>query len=305
MAIAYQNKDIMFKVLSQHYKNKSLAVYGLNVPRIKRLLSGDYPAVTATETHADNPFLLEDDSLLILEYESIVKKENFIKYTKYAANALERLYKEGVNVKSLIIAVIYTGDVKKAPYEYNMGALRITLEQVFLSKFDTVEIYSELKAKIEAGEQLNDDDIMKLVILPLTQPKKSRKQKLIEDTIELAKKVQDENQQLFAIAGILTATNKFIDHNYSEMVKGWIRMTKVARLFEQEKIEAVNEAVKLLEKEKIEAIRLLEKEKIEAVNETLINERLRIAKDMLAFGEDPLKVMQIAKLSRSEIESLV
>ena len=309
MGIAYQNKDIMFKVLSQHYKNKSLAVYGLNVPRIKHLLPSDYPTVTATETHADNTFLLEDDSLLLLEYESTAKKEDFIKYTKYAANALERLYKEGVKVKRLIIAVIYTGDVKKASHEYDMGALRIKLEQVFLSKFDTVKMHSELKAKIDEGEYLNDDDIMKLVILPLTQPDKSRKQKLIEDTIELAKKVQDENQQLFAIAGILTATDKFIDQEYSEMVKGWIKMTKVARLFEEEKIEAVNKVVRLFEEEKVDAMnkaaKLFEKEKIEAVNKTLINERLRFAKDMLAFGEDPLKIMQITKLSRSELESLI
>ena len=290
MGIAYQNKDIMFKVLSQHYKNKSLAVYGLDVPRIKRLLSGDYPTVTASEIHADNPFLLEDDSLLLLEYESTVEKENFIKYTKYAANALERLYKEGVKVKRLIIAVIYTGDVKKAPYEYDMGALRITLEQVFLSKFDTVKIYSELKAKIDEGEYLNDDDIMKLVILPLTQPDKSRKQKLIEDTIELAKKVQDENQQLFAIAGILTATNKFIDHDYSEMVKGWIKMTKVARLFEEEKIEAVNKAVS--------------KAVSKAVNKTRLETQTNIALNMMRLGVDYLEVMEYTGLTRKEIERL-
>ena len=33
--ISYKNKDIMFKVLSQHYQNKSLEVYGLDIPRIK------------------------------------------------------------------------------------------------------------------------------------------------------------------------------------------------------------------------------------------------------------------------------
>jgi len=80
--ITHSNKDVMFKVLSQNYENKSLAVYGLNVPRIKRLLPANYPAVTATEIHAENPFLLEDDSLLILEYESDPTQEDFLKYNK-------------------------------------------------------------------------------------------------------------------------------------------------------------------------------------------------------------------------------
>jgi len=57
--ITHHNKDVMFKVLSRNYENKSLAVYGLNVPIIKRLLPANYPAVTATEIHADNPFLEE------------------------------------------------------------------------------------------------------------------------------------------------------------------------------------------------------------------------------------------------------
>ena len=88
----------MFKVLSQHYQNKSLDVYGLDVPRIKQLLPSSYPAVTATEIHAENAFLLEDDSLLILEYESSAIMMDFIKYNKYATNAFERLYNDGYNL---------------------------------------------------------------------------------------------------------------------------------------------------------------------------------------------------------------
>ena len=278
--ITYSNKDVMFKVLSQNYENKSLAVYGLNVPRIKRLLPANYPAVTATEIHAENPFLLEDDSLLILEYESDPTQEDFLKYNKYTINALERLRKDGIRVAKVIIAVIYTGDIKAYTSEFDVGALRIQVDQVFLSRFDTDEIYSGVKTKIDAGEPLSDDDVMKLIILPLTQPDKAQKQKLIENAIDLAKQVQDEQQQLFIVAGILTATNKFIDREYSEMVKGWIKMTKVARLFEEEKIEAVNAAV----------------------GETLKNERVRTAKEMLAAGEDILKIMQFTKLTRAELD---
>jgi hypothetical protein len=67
---------------------------------------------------------------------------------------------------------------------------------------------------------------------------------VIEKTIELAKEIRDEPMQLHVIAGILTATDKFIDEEYAKKVKEWIKMTKVIRLFEQEKEEAVKEAEK-------------------------------------------------------------
>ena len=66
--ISHSNKDILFKLLAESYKNKSLAVYGLDIPKIKRMLPANYPIITATEIHSDNCFILEDDSLYIQEY---------------------------------------------------------------------------------------------------------------------------------------------------------------------------------------------------------------------------------------------
>jgi len=62
------------------------------------------------------------------------------------------------------------------------------------------------------------------------------------------------------------------------MVKAWIKMTKAARLFEEEKIEAVNEARK--------------------------DERTKFTLEMLAAGEDVLKIMRFTKFTRDEIERL-
>jgi len=93
--------------------------------------------------------------------------------------------------------------------------------------------------------------------------------------------VQDEQQQVFIMAGILTATDKFIDREYSEMIKEWIRLTKVARLFEEEKIEAVNVAV----------------------NEREKDVRKQIARNMLSMGDDILRVMQATNLTRIEVDA--
>ena len=285
--ITHYNKDVLFKVLSRNYENKSLAAYGLDLPRIKRLLPGNYPSVTATETRADNPFLLEDGTLLILEYESTVSPDDFLKYAGYVAGSLKQLKREGVSVTKAVIAVIYTGDITSAPSGLDLGALRVRVEQVFLSGFDTEGMLADLRAKTEAGEPLDDDDVLRLIILPLTQPDKERKQELIENSISIARSMRDEGRQLFAVAGIMTATDKFIDPEYRKRLKEWIRMTAIARLFEEEKIEAVNEAVNV------------------AVSQNDKSVRREIARKMLLEGDDIIKVMQVTGLVRAEIDEIL
>jgi len=276
--IAHTNKDIIFKVLSQNYQDKSLSVYGIDdIPKIKRMLPNEYPVV-ATKFYGDSMFLLENDWLLCLEYESSSSWQNFLKYNRYVTNAIERLNEEGTIVSKVVIVVLYTGDMKTAPAVFDTGALCIQVKQVFLSKFNTDELYASLKAKLDAEEPLSDEDIMRFVILPLTQPDKQRKQSLIEDVVDLAKRVKNDEHQAFILAGILTAANKFIDKEYSKNVREWLKMTHVARLFEEEKLEAINEERK--------------------------KDRIRLAQRMIADGMEMAKILKYTELTRAEIEQI-
>ena len=277
--ITYHNKDILLKVLSQNYKDKSFEALGLKLPKIKKVLPTNLPKITATELRADNIFLLEDDRILIVDYESTIKQENFIKYMEYILAVLKMYFKIDKKVYNIVVAVIYTGNIKEAPNQLNLDSLQLNIMQVFLSNFDTAELYTDLKRKVESGERLSDEDIMRFIILPLTEPVADKKQELIEKTVELAKGVSDEQQQIFIIAGILVATDKFINKEYSNMIKGWISMTKVARLFEEEKIEAVNNAV----------------------SNALSEKTYLLVKEMLLDNEDIAKIMKYSKLTKKEI----
>ena len=276
--ITHENKDVLFKILSKFYPDKSFNVYGLNLPKVKQLLPTNLPALSLDERRTDNIFLLEDDTILILEFESSVHYKNLFKYGYYGFRVIESYYKE--KLCKVIIVVIYTGDVETASNFLDMGSIKLSFEQVFLSKFNDQKMYQELKNKVENNVNLTDEDIMKFIFLPLTR--KNEKQKLIEETISLAKEINDDDKKTFIIAGILSATDKFIDEKYSERIKGWIRMTKVARLFEEEKIEAVNEAV----------------------NETKKETKREIAQNMLDMGMDILDIMKVTGLKKSEIEKL-
>lgn len=292
--VAHQNKDILFKILSQNYRNKTLKVYGLDLAPIKELLPTNLPALKLDEKRCDNIFMLEDETILIMEYESVLHKKDLLKYGHYAFRIGESYYTEKMH--KVILVIIYTGDVEDAPGFLDMGSIQLSFQRVFLSKFNSKEIYDDLKDKVEKKVELTDEDIMRFIILPLTE--KNEKQKLIENTINLAKEVINEDKQGFIIAGILSASDKFIDKDYSKKVKEWIRLTKVGRLFEEEKLDAINK----ITQEKEAAI----KEKEEAIKEkeAAVQKSKKIIQNLIVRGMDIVDIMELTGFTKAQIEEI-
>lgn len=138
--------------------------------------------------------------------------------------------------------------------------------------------------KLEAKNELTEEEIMQLIVLPLTVKGKSEKLLMVEKSVNLAKKIDNEKQQVFALAGLLTFSDKIIDADYSNSVKEWIMMTKVARLFEEEKMEAVKKA---------------KEEVTEAVTEELTKQ---MAIKLMNKGMQLEMIAEITGLSREEVK---
>ena len=123
---------------------------------------------------------------------------------------------------------------------------------------------------------------MLLIILPLAKKGKEVKQKVIEQVVDLAKQIEDENTQVFVITGILVSSDKFIDRDYAKSVRRYLSMTKVFQSLEEEKLEAVNIAQR--------------------------NERhdtnVEIAKSLLRDGIDTVVIMRATGFSKEQIEEI-
>ena len=91
--ISKQGKDIIYKILTHEFKDKSFIAIGLDVPKIKEFLIADFPYVIASEIRADNIFLLEDDSILVVDFESDIKKSDYVKYLGYLYAVLNHYLK--------------------------------------------------------------------------------------------------------------------------------------------------------------------------------------------------------------------
>ena len=274
----YQNKDVEFKMISETFKEKSFAAYGLNLPKIKAVLPTNLPVVFANEMRIDNVFLLEDDSVAIVDYESEDKVSNRIKYVNYIGRFLQRYYQDEKKIPDMRMIVIYTGDVQRAEASFETKCLTLRMEQVFISKLPEEEIYQSIKSKLENNETLSDTELMQLIVLPLAGKGKEAKQQIIENVITLTKQIKDETKQVFVLSGVLVTTDKFIDEKYADNIRRHLSMTKVARLYEKEKLEAINLA---------EQKRTIE-----------------IAENLLKDGFDTIAIMRATGLSEEKIEEI-
>lgn len=202
-------------------------------PGLNRFLPTNLPKIQVNEMRLDNLFLLEDDSIAIIDYESDVKWENQLKYLNYIVRILER-YKKAETLKKIRMIVIYTADIEKAPEEFSAGCLTLKMERAFLSKIDSNTVQKEIAGKLEHGFSLSDDELMKLIILPLTYKGKERKKQAVKEAVELAKQISDKEEKTFVLSGILVFADKIIDTETAKYIKEVVRMTQVAELLLEE-----------------------------------------------------------------------
>ena len=249
--IAYQNKDITSKLFAERFQGKSLKVYGLNLPPVRQALPTNIPQIMANELKIDNVFLLEDNTIAVIDYESDYKKRNKHKYVRYVNHVSEhygRQWKKDVIVRMI---VIYTADVERSETSdlLDAGCLKLETQSVFLSEMNSQEISRRLYQKVADRIPLSEEELMEFIILPLTYRGKDEKNKSIGQSVHMANQMEDEEQRVFVLSGIAVFADKVIEEENMDMIRRYLGMTKVGQLFEDEKIRAVKEAtVKVTEK---------------------------------------------------------
>lgn len=243
--IAYQNKDITAKYLEQHLKNKSFAVYGINIPKIVDVLPTNLPIIEANELRLDNLFELEDGSLALVDYESTYADIDKIKYLNYIVRTLKRNMEKHSMLRKIRMIVIYTADIEPActrPF-MDVGCLKFQLQEAFLTELDSEGIRDRLWERVKHREKLTEEEQMQFIILPLTYKGQEKKQACIRECFEMAKEVQDIPVQTFMLSGMLVFADKVIADRDSKEIRRWLEMTKVGRLIEEEKLEYAREQV--------------------------------------------------------------
>lgn len=290
--IAYQNKDITSKIMGENLKDKSFAVYGIDVPKVRQVLPTNLPAIEANELRLDNMFLLEDGSLALVDYESDYDSGDKVKYLDYISRTVKRYMKKwrirNESALKIRMIVIYTADIEPRQTQpvLDVGCLRLQVEEAFLCEMDWEETERELAKKIKEHEPLTAEDQMRFIVLPLTHKGKQEKQECIRRCFSLARKVADVKVQTLILSGMLVFSDKVITKEDSKQIKEWIMLTKVGQLFEEEKLEAVKEVTKEAEKQRENTARKLlgrgfSQEEILEIVDGLTEDEIRKLKESL------------------------
>ena len=226
-------------------KNKSFAVYGINIPKIVDVLPTNLPIIEANELRLDNLFELEDGSLALVDYESTYADIDKIKYLNYIVRTLKRNMEKHSMLRKIRMIVIYTADIEPArtrPF-MDVGCLKFQLQEAFLTELDSEGIRDRLWERVKHREKLTEEEQMQFIILPLTYKGQEKKQACIRECFEMAKEVQDIPVQTFMLSGMLVFADKVIADRDSKEIRRWLEMTKVGRLIEEEKLEYAREQV--------------------------------------------------------------
>ena len=145
-----------------------------------------------------------------------------------------RLYQK--DLKSIRTIVIYSGDIKdeNVKTELRIGPnAYYKLETIFMNKFNGNSTLEELQKKIYSENKLSELDRLNLIFLPLMNSSLGKNEMAIT-AIELAKEIEDKEQRMFCMSAIIGISDKFIDEDYINKLKGVFEMTKIGYLLKEE-----------------------------------------------------------------------
>lgn len=212
--VAYQNKDIV----------------------------SNLPAIKVNELRLDNLFLLNDNSIAIIDYESTDKKTNVIKYMDYVIRILNRY--ELHSDQKIRVMVLYTADVEQSETFFDIGCMQFTINAAYLTEIDSAIWLKNIEHKI-ANQDLDYETMVHMIMLPLTYKGKQAKNQSIESCVHLATKIQDEEKQKFVLAGILSFSDKVINDSMRHYIERRITMTQIGNsLMEKGRLEGLQEGLK-------------------------------------------------------------
>ena len=235
--IAHNNKDLVSKILADTFGHKSFAVYGIDLPPIVQCLPTEFPEVQVTDRISDRLFLLQDGSYALVDFESKYLLMNKVKYLRYITRILDHYlqnYLDRPEDFHLRLIVLYTGNVKSAHADFSTDCLTIRTEQAFLSHIDGDAEFRSIVRKLDSGETLDDEDLMRLIILPLTYDKSADQIRMVDRAIDSAARIREDEKRSFVLAGICIAADQFILQNQIRRIGGLLKMTKVGQLLQEE-----------------------------------------------------------------------
>jgi hypothetical protein len=257
--------------LSVAFKNEIISFFDLQFPKVVDVIQTSVPLIEVKSRGMDANFLLEDSTILHLEFESTVLTEDDL--VRFGHYDLE-LYRQ--RKQKIRRVVIFTPEVKESLAGLDIGSVLQKHRVVYLEKdYDGDAIFAEVARKLEQEEPLKGKDKLHIILLPMMKSSTTgRSHRALELTRMLGQKSKDE-LGYYLIGAMVAANYGWIEEPEKQLIMEVLKMAQPFQDLYQE-FEA-----KGMEKEKME-----------------------VAKKMLLKNMDVGVIAEITELSVEKIERL-
>ena len=223
MTTVTKHEDAVMKMGFDYFRDTILKTLNIHYEFV------DSKPTEAIEIHIDNlymdyNFLTTEDVIVHIEFQTTEAHvtDDLMRFHVYEAILMRK------EKKKVITYVIYSGGIKKVKTKLDCGIYTYQVNPVYLTGHDADEIFQSVKAKIEAGEPLSEDDFANLTLTPLMTSKMCRKD-VIKEAIQIVK----QEKQLTAeksMAMLYTLADKFLSAGELNEIKEVLAMTRIGQM---------------------------------------------------------------------------
>ena len=223
MTTVTKHEDAVMKMGFDYFRDTILKTLNIHYEFV------DSKPTEAIEIHIDNlymdyNFLTTEDVIVHIEFQTTEDHvtDDLMRFHVYEAILMRK------EKKKVITYVIYSGGIKKVKTKLDCGIYTYQVNPVYLTGHDADEIFQSVKAKIEAGEPLSEDDFANLTLTPLMTSKMCRKD-VIKEAIQIVK----QEKQLTAektMAMLYTLADKFLSAGELNEIKEVLAMTRLGQM---------------------------------------------------------------------------
>ncbi len=153
--------DVIFKLEAEALATALPLRFGLTMPRIVGHFPTELPRLDVHLEQLDRVFLLEDASLLHLEFQAAYLLMDLVRFGQYDLS-LYTAYRRLVRT-----VIIYGPSVTRRPAPFIMPSLHCHPRMVLLGKRSGTRALSRLRALISCGQPLTEADRVDFMFLPL------------------------------------------------------------------------------------------------------------------------------------------
>jgi hypothetical protein len=202
----------MFKCLTGAFKDRMVEFFGIKIGKIIGVEPTVQAAIEVERRDMDHLFLIEDGTLLHLEYQStpagVEDLERFILYDLRVSKAWRQ---EKNYMPKIRTVVIYPRGVKPGLTGIDIGTLQYAVENAVAGNKNAEEVLAGINEKIARNMGLDDLDKINLIFLPMMDSRQHTPEELAIESAAILRDKVAAPEDGYLIGCLMVMNSKLLD----------------------------------------------------------------------------------------------